>query len=85
MEPEEMDVVELLTDVPVEPDWLLNAEIKLTVLPRGERGMVVHREDTVPPVYSVEFLDLSNGDLRALAKLRGDQIRVVERTTLGDA
>jgi Domain of unknown function (DUF4926) len=85
MEPEEMDVVELLADVPVDPDWAHDRDIRLSVLNRGERGMVVHRDEGSPPRYTVEFLDLSNGQLRALAILGGDQIRVVERNTLGGA
>ena len=82
MEPEEMDVVELLADVPVDPEWAHDPQIRLSVLNKGERGMVVHREDASPPRYTVEFLDLESGQLRALAILRGDQIRVVERDTL---
>ncbi len=85
MEPEEMDVVELLADVPVEPDWAHDPEVRLSVLNKGERGMVVHREDASPPRYTVEFLDLANGQLRALAILSRDQIQVVERNTLGGA
>ena len=85
MEPEEMDVVELLADVAVEPGWAHDPEISLSVLNKGERGMVVHCQDTTPPLYSVEFLDLSNGQLRVLAVVRGEQIKVVERNTLGGA
>jgi hypothetical protein len=85
MEPEEMDVVELLADVDVDPAWPHDDKVTLSVLRKGERGMVVHRQDTEPPLYSVEFLDLASGQLRTLATLRADQITVVERTTLGDA
>jgi hypothetical protein len=87
MEPEEMDVVELLADVAVEPDWAYDPGpgARPSVLNKGERGMVVHCQDTTPPLYSVEFLDLSNGQLRVLAVLRGEQIKVVERNTLGGA
>jgi hypothetical protein len=83
MEPEEMDVIELLENVSVDPEWAHDREVTLSVLTKGERGMVVHREDATLPLFTVEFLDLASGQLRALAILRGDQIRVVERNTLG--
>lgn len=88
MEPEEMDVVELVADVAVEPGWVVagNAEARVSVdhLAQGERGMVVHRRDQTPPVFDVEFLDAATGDPRVLATLRPEQIRVVERDTLGE-
>ena len=38
MEPEEMDVVELLADVDVDPEWPHDEKVTLSVLPKGERG-----------------------------------------------
>ena len=84
MEPEEMDVVEILQDLPVEPAWHINTklETKLTALTRGQRGMVVHRHDQTPPLYDVEFLDPATQEPVVLATLPGDVLRVVERDTL---
>lgn len=88
MDPEEMDVVELVADVAVEPGWVVagSAETRAGVdrLAQGERGMVVHRRDQTPPLFDVEFLDAVTGDPHVLATLRPEQIRVVERDTLGE-
>lgn len=81
MDPEEMDVVELLADVPVEPGWRVRQDGAPETLKRGARGMVIHRhEDT--PQYDIEFVDDATQEPIALATLRGDQVRVVERYTL---
>lgn len=85
MEPEEMDVVELVMDIPVEPSWLVDAAKPVALLRAGQRGMVVHRQPQAPALYAVEFLDPTSSEPRVLATLRADQIRVVERDTLGDA
>lgn len=85
MEPEEMDVVELLVDVPVEPAWIVDPKHPLATLHTGQRGMIVHRQDQTPPLYDVEFLDGASGEPCVLAALRSEQFHVVERDTLGDA
>jgi hypothetical protein len=82
MEPEEMDVVELLADVAVEPAWRVREKDTLTTLAKGQRGMVVHRRDENPPTYDVEFVDPASLDPIVLATLPGAQLRVVERDTL---
>jgi hypothetical protein len=82
MEPEEMDVVELLADVPVDPAWRVQPSVTLTTLARGQRGMVIHRRDQTPPLYDVEFLDTASREAILLATLPGEQLRVVERDTL---
>ena len=84
MEPEEMDLVELLTDVAVEPGWRMNAEVPETLLQAGQRGMVIHC-DPDARTYDVEFLDPATGEPRVLARLLAHQLRVVERDTLGRA
>jgi len=82
MEPEEMDVAELLRDVPVEPGWRVKPESTITALTAGQRGMVVHRRDQSPPLYDVEFLDPETGEPVVLATLPSALMRVVERDTL---
>ncbi|MFI5271601.1 MAG: DUF4926 domain-containing protein [Ktedonobacterales bacterium] len=86
MEPEEMDLVELLEDVAVERGWRVGAKADqaLTLL-AGRRGMVIHCHDTTPSRYDVEFVDERTSEPQVLAVLRGDQIRVVERDTLSMA
>ncbi|MGH2486673.1 MAG: hypothetical protein ACRDHE_11730 [Ktedonobacterales bacterium] len=88
VDPEEMDVVELVADVAVEPGWVVagvaGPRASVDRLTQGERGMVVHRRDQTPPLFDVEFLDAATGDPRVLATLRPEQIRVVERDTLGE-
>lgn len=83
MDPEEMDIVELLADVPVEPGWRATQDGGPDLLKRGTRGMVVHRDESAA-FYDIEFLDDATKDLLVLARLRGDQVRVVERYTLED-
>ena len=82
MDPEEMDVVELLADVPVEPGWRVRENNPPNTLTRGMRGMVVHRHEGTSR-YDIEFLDDATKDLIALTTLRSDQVKVVERYTLG--
>jgi hypothetical protein len=84
MEPEEMDLVELLTDVTVEPGWRMNADVPETLLRAGQRGMVIHC-DPAARTYDVEFVDPATGEPRLLARLLAHQLRVVERDTLGRA
>jgi hypothetical protein len=83
-----MDVVELVADITVEPSWVVAKDdgkgIPIDRLTQGARGMVVHRRDQTPPLFDVEFLDGESGDPRVLATLRAEQIRVVERDTLGE-
>ena len=83
MEPEEMDLVELLEDIAVQPDWRLKPEKAPAVLLAGARGMVVHVSTTSPRVCAVEFLDLETQEALVLASLPAHQLRVVERDTLG--
>lgn len=87
MDPEEMDVVELLVSVAVEPSWRVGnkPELAPAQLVAGGRGMVIHRREQTPPLYDVEFVDEETSEPRVLAVLRGDQIRVVERDTLSMA
>lgn len=84
MDPEEMDLVELLVPVAVEPGWRVGQKPELAPasLTAGRRGMVIHRRAQTPPLYDVEFVDEQTNEPRVLAVLRGDQIRVVERDTL---
>lgn len=87
MEPEEMDVVELLADVPVDPSWRVpqkdaQARESIATLTRGQRGMVIHRHDETPPTFDVEFVDPASLEPLVLATLPGAQLRVVERDTL---
>lgn len=82
MDPEEMDVVELLADVPMEPGWRVRDEGSPQTLKRGARGMVIHRQEGTPQ-YDIEFVDSATNEPIALATLRGDQVKVVERYTLG--
>jgi hypothetical protein len=82
MEPEEMDVVELLAEVAVDPAWRVREKDSLATLAKGQRGMVVHRRDENPPTYDVEFVDPASLDPIVLATLPGAQLRVVERDTL---
>jgi hypothetical protein len=84
MEPEEMDLVELLTDVAVEPGWRMNADVPETLLRAGQRGMVIHC-DPEARAYDVEFVDPATGEPRLLARLLAHQLKVVERDTLGRA
>jgi hypothetical protein len=84
MDPEEMDVVELLADIAVEPAWRVRPDVTTATLRKGDRGMVVHKDEQAP-LYDVEFVDGETKEPWALAKLRGDQIRVVERDLLGGA
>lgn len=83
-----MDVVELVTDIPIEPGWIVAEDEGKGAIPdrlrQGQRGMVVHRRDQTPPLFDVEFLDGETGDPRILATLTPEQIRVVERDTLGE-
>lgn len=81
MDPEEMDIVELLADVPVEPGWRAKVDGGPDMLKHGTRGMIVHRDEGTA-LYDVEFVDDATKDLMVLARLRGDQVRVVERYTL---
>jgi hypothetical protein len=84
MEPEEMDVVELVEEVAVQPQWRVGkadapAPDRLSA---GQRGMVVHRSEQEPTTYDVEFVDGATKEPMVLARLRGDQLRVVERDDL---
>jgi hypothetical protein len=82
MEPEEMDVIEILKDLPVEPAWRIKPDATLAALTTGQRGMVIHRHDRTPPLYDVEFLDPTTREPVVLATLSSDVLRVVERDTL---
>ncbi|HEX6797787.1 MAG TPA: hypothetical protein VF116_08750 [Ktedonobacterales bacterium] len=87
MDPEEMDLVELLVPVAVEPGWRIGKKPELAPeqLAAGRLGMVIHRREQTPPLYDVEFVDEQTNEPQVLALLRGDQIRVVERDTLSMA
>lgn len=87
MEPEEMDLVELVEAVSVEPAWRLGdkPEQAPKLLQAGQQGMVVHCREQTPPLYDVEFVDPATNEPRVLAVLRRDQIRVIERDTLSMA
>lgn len=79
-----MDVIELLEDVPVEPSWRIDPSVSITVLPRGQRGVVVHSHAD-EPLYEVEFVEAGGtGKTLALATLRANQMCFVERFTLGE-
>ena len=85
MEPEEMDLVELVENIAVEPSWRIEKDGKEapTTLNAGERGMVVHRREGAPTLFDIEFLDPATSEPHVLATLRAEQVRVVERDTLG--
>jgi len=83
MEPEEMDLVEVVERVEVEPSWRLGADEAARELNPGERGMVVHRHEGTPALFDVEFLDPQTNEVRLLARLRLTQLRVIARDTLG--
>lgn len=82
MEPEEMDVVELLDDVAVEPSWRVKPDTAPARLTKGQRGMVVHRRDQTPVLFDVEFLDSQTQEPVVLATLPASQLRVVEHDDL---
>ncbi len=86
MDPEEMDLVELLVPVAVAPAWRVGKEPERVPaeLAAGRQGMVIHRREQTP-LYDVEFVDEETNEPLVLAVLRGDQIRVVERDTLSMA
>lgn len=86
MEPEDMDLVELVEEVAVEPTWRIASERVApeavpTTLRAGQRGMVVHRHSG-DAVYDVEFIDDASREPVVLAVLRAEQVRVIERDTL---
>jgi hypothetical protein len=83
MEPEEMDLVEVIEKVEVEPSWRIGADQATSELNPGERGMVVHRHEGTPVLFDVEFLDPQSNEVRLLARLRLTQLRVIARDTLG--
>jgi hypothetical protein len=88
MEPEEMDLVELVEKVAVEPSWRIKADDAdepdeaAKELNPGDRGMVVHRHEGTPALFDVEFLDPKTKEVRLLATLRLTQLRVIGRDTL---
>jgi len=82
MEPEEMDVVELVETVKVEPSWNIKPDKIMSELGAGTRGMVVHLREGAPHLCDVEFLDPVTKEVRVLATLPITQLRVVERDTL---
>ncbi len=45
--------------------------------------MVIHRSEGTPTLFDVEFLDPATSEPCVLATLRAEQVRVVERDTLG--
>ncbi len=77
-----MDLIELLEDVAIQPSWRVKPEFSATTLSKGQQGMVIHRQDLVPPLYDVEFIDPVTKDPVVLAVLRGNQVRVVESDSL---
>jgi hypothetical protein len=83
MEPEEMDLVELVEKVEVEPSWRIGSDDTVRELNPGDRGMVVHRHEGTPALFDVEFLDPESNEARLLATLRLTQLRVIARDTLG--
>lgn len=85
MEPEEMDLVELVEAVAVEPSWRIQPDETVKELNAGERGMVIHRHEGTPTLFDVEFLDPATSEVRLLATLAVTQLRVVERDTLDEA
>jgi hypothetical protein len=82
MEPEEMDVVELVETVQVEPSWNIKPDVIIRELAAGTRGMVVHLWEGTPHVCDVEFLDPGSQEACVLATLPATQLRVVQRDTL---
>ena len=82
MEPEEMDLVELVEKVEVEPSWRIGPDEATRELHPGERGMVVHRREGTPTLFDVEFLDPNTNEVRLLATLPLSQLRVVVRDAL---
>ncbi|MGO8948254.1 MAG: hypothetical protein ACLQUY_11455 [Ktedonobacterales bacterium] len=82
MEPEEMDLVELVEKVSVDPSWCINPVETVTELDVGARGMVVHRREGTPTLCDVEFLDPTTNQVRFLATLHGALLRVVGRDML---
>jgi hypothetical protein len=82
MEPEEMDVVELVETVKVEPSWNIKPDEMIRELNAGTRGMVVHLREGTPNLCDVEFLDPMTKEVRVFATLPVTQLRVVERDTL---
>jgi hypothetical protein len=85
MEPEEMDLVELVEVVAVEPSWRIQPDETVEELHAGERGMVIHRREGTPTLFDVEFLDPTTREVRLLATLAVTQLRVIERDTLDEA
>jgi hypothetical protein len=83
MEPEEMDLVELVETVAVEPAWRIRPDVAPRELNAGDRGMVVHRHEGTPSLFDVEFLDPGTNEVCLLATLPITQLRVVGRDTLG--
>ena len=83
MEPEEMDLVELVEKVAVEPAWQIRPDEAPRELNVGDRGMVVHRHEGTPALYDVEFLHPETHEVYLLATLPITQLRVVGRDTLG--
>ena len=81
MKPEEMDVIELVGEVSLEPAWILKPESAIRALAAGSRGMIVHR-DPDGGRYDVEFVDPASTEPLALVPLKADQFRVVERYTV---
>lgn len=77
-----MDLIELLEDVAIQASWRVKPDFSATTLIKGQQGMVVHRQDVVPPLYDVEFVDPGTKEPVVLAVLRGDQVRVVESDSL---
>jgi len=82
MEPEEMDLVELVEKVTVDPSWYIQPDETIRELGAGERGMVVHCRPGTPTLFDVEFLDPASNQVRILATLSASQLRVVGRDTL---
>jgi hypothetical protein len=82
MEPEEMDVVELVETVKVEPSWNIKSDEIIRELNAGTRGMVVHLREDTPNLCDVEFIDPVTKEVRVFATLPVTQLRVVERDTL---
>ena len=83
MEPEEMDLVELVEKVEVEPAWRIQPDKAPRALNAGDRGMVVHRHEGTPTLVDVEFLDPQTREVCLLATLPMRLLRVVRRDTLG--
>ena len=83
MEPEEMDLVELVEKVAVDPAWRIRPDQASRELNAGDRGMVVHRHEGTPTLCDVEFLDPETNEVCLLATLPMTHLRVVGRDTLG--